>query len=295
MRIGHYQAACSPGDFDANLAKVEAGLQRARQEHVDILCYPECFLTGYFNREEPARKAAFAADDPRMESVLALTAGYDTTIVAGFNERRGGDLYNTALVARRGTLLGLYSKVSAYMNYHKQGRSFPVFEHEGTVFGVVICSDGGYIEPTRILALKGARIVFAPHYNVIGKENLLSHFTRVRRDHMARAVENRIWFVRGNQVTFGRDAGLENDGVGYGDSYILDPDGEIVVRSRRHVEDFIFCDVHDTAPDTTWGLGRSRWSAREFGALSLEAARGTRPPALEQRGQEQTMYPAAKP
>ena len=34
-------------------------------------------------------------------------------------------------------------------------------------FGVIICADGGYIEPARILALKGARIIFAPHYNYI--------------------------------------------------------------------------------------------------------------------------------
>ena len=44
---------------------------------------------------------------------------------------------NTALVARRGRLLGTYSKCSAYMKYHKQGREFPVFTHRGTVFGVV--------------------------------------------------------------------------------------------------------------------------------------------------------------
>ncbi len=39
MRIGHYQAACIPGNFKANLAKVEAGLERARREQVAILCF----------------------------------------------------------------------------------------------------------------------------------------------------------------------------------------------------------------------------------------------------------------
>jgi predicted amidohydrolase len=272
MRIGHFQAACQPGDFAANLAKVIEGLARARRERVDILCFPECFLTGYFRSERRARAGAFAVDSEQMGQVLAATRRVGTTCIVGFNELRGRDLYNTALVARRGRLLGTYSKCSAYMKYHKQGRDFPVFAHRGTVFGVVICSDGGYIEPARILALKGARIVFAPHYNYIGKDGLLNHYVRVRADHVARAVENDVWFVRGNQVTAGRDAGLDSEGVGYGDSYIVAPDGEILVRSRRHQEDLIWADVDTTATDRAWGVGRSRWSAREFGALLADAA-----------------------
>lgn len=272
MRIGHYQLACKPGNFEANLTRVIEGLERARRERVEILCFPECFLTGYEDNEKRVRKNAFAVDSAKMRKVLARTKQYDTTFIVGFNELRGRDLYNTALVARRGRLLGTYSKCTAYMPFHKQGREFPVFARHGVKFGVVICSDGGYIEPTRILALKGARIIFAPHYNYIGAPHLLTHFRKVRADHTARAVENDVWFVRGNQVTIGRDKGLKGDGVGYGDSYIMDPHGEILVRSRRHEEDFIFTDIDPRETDTAWKLGRSRWSAREFGRLMLGAA-----------------------
>ncbi len=274
MRIGHFQAVCAPGDFPANLAKVAEGLARAQRERVDIVCFPECLLTGYFSSEGPARASAFAVESPQMDQVLSLTRDCHPTIIVGFNECRGADLYNTALVARAGQLLGTYSKCSAYMPYHRQGREFPVFDHEGLRFGVVICSDGGYVEPSRILALKGARVIFSPHYNYISPDHLLDHFTRVRMDHVARAVENDVWFVRGNQVTLGRDAGLEYQGVGYGDSYILAPNGEVVVRSQRHREDFICADVDPLPTDRAWGMGRSRWSAREFGPLLLEAASG---------------------
>jgi hypothetical protein len=45
------------------------------------------------------------------------------------------------------------------------------------------------------------------------------------------------------------------------------------VRSRRHHEDFIFADVDLAATkDRAWGgVGRSKWSIREFGKL-LNAA-----------------------
>jgi predicted amidohydrolase len=273
MRIGHCQFVSKPGDFEGNLARVVSGLEKAHKDRVEVLSFPECYLTGYQDTEEEVRKHAFAADSAKMMQVLDKTSRFDPTVIVGFNELRGKDLYNTCLVAHKGHLLGLYSKCAAYMKFHKQGREFPVFERGGVKFGVIICADGGYIEPARILALKGAKIIFAPHYNYIGKEGLLRHFMQVRADHVARARENGVYFVRGNNVALGKDEAIKNyDGVGYGDSYILDPDGEIVVRSRRHVEDYFFADAVPAAADRAWGVGRSRWSLREFGKLVLEAA-----------------------
>jgi predicted amidohydrolase len=273
MKIGHYQCECSPVDFGVNLAKVIKGLEIAEAEHVEITCFPECCLSGYQDREGEVRKYAFSMDSPRIQEVLKRTKRFSSTFIVGFNEQRGQDLYNTALVIQRGQVLGTYSKCSAYMPFHKQGREFPVFECNGVKFGVVICSDGGYIEPVRILALKGARIIFSPHYNYISKEGLLKHFMQVRADHTARAVENSVYFVRGNNVTPGKDEGFSFDGVGYGDSYIMDPHGEIGVRSRRHCEDFISANIDPVmAEDKVWGVGRSLFSVREFYKYLLEAA-----------------------
>jgi predicted amidohydrolase len=277
MRIGHCQLHSACGDFAGNLAKFVAGLERADAERLEVVSFPECFLTGYPDNEEMARRDAFAVDSSRMMELLDATTRFEATTIVGFNEARGDDLYNTAAVVHKGHLLGTYSKCTAYMRFHKQGREFPVFERGGVKFGVVICSDGGYIEPTRILALKGARIVFAPHYNYIGQDHLLEHFQHVRADHTARAVENRVYFVRGNNVVLGRDPGITNyEGVGYGDSYVVDPLGEIVVRSRRMREDFIFAEVDpELAQDKGWGIGRSAWSHREFGAILDDAAAGS--------------------
>jgi predicted amidohydrolase len=98
---------------------------------------------------------------------------------------------------------------------------------------------------------------------------------QVRADHVARARENNVHFVRGNNVALGPDEAIKGyDGVGYGDSYILDPDGEMVVRSRRHVEDYFFADIVPAPADKAWDIGRSRWSLREFGKFVLAAAEG---------------------
>jgi predicted amidohydrolase len=272
MRIGHCQLDSKCGDFDGNLAKVVKGLERADHEDVEIVCFPECFLTGYPDKEDAAGRVAFAVDSPQMMKVLDRTGGFSATLIVGFNELRGKDLYNTAAVLQKGHILGTYSKCFAYLPFHKQGRDFPVFERNGLKFGVVICADGGYIEPSRILALKGTKVIFSPHYNYIAKEGLIQHFMHVRADHTARAVENKVYFVRGCNVVLGKDEGISYDGVGYGDSYVVDPYGEIVVRSRRHQEDFIMADVDENVKDTNWSVGRSLYSYRELAKQLQEAA-----------------------
>ena len=273
MRIGHSQVDSQLGDFEGNLAKVVAGLERAERERVEIVSFPECFLTGYPDTEEIARRDAFTIDSTKAMRVLDATSRFEPVVIVGFNELRGPDLFNTVLIAHNGHLLGTYSKCTAYQKFHKQGREFPVFEHHGVKFGVVICSDGGFIEPTRLLALQGAKIVFAPHFNYINQAGLIGHFMKVRADHTARAVENSVYFVRGNNVSLGKEECITRyDGVGYGDSYIMDPHGEIVVQSRRHVEDFFFADIDTTIADRSWGVGRSMWSAREFGQQLMKLA-----------------------
>jgi predicted amidohydrolase len=274
MRIGHCQLESKCGDFETNLARVVGGLERADRERVEVLSFPECFLTGYPDTEAVARKHAFAVDSPSLLKVLDRTSKFEATAIVGFNELRGKDLYNTAAVLHKGHLLGTYSKCTAYQAFHKQGREFPVFARGSLKFGVIICSDGGFIEPARILTLKGAQVIFAPHYNYISKESLLNHFQHVRADHVARAVENQVYFVRGNNVSRGKDPAISRyEGVGYGDSYIVDPYGEILVRSRRHREDFIFADIElSLVQDRAWGVGRSLFSYREFGRLLGEAA-----------------------
>jgi predicted amidohydrolase len=274
MKIAHCQFESWVGDFEHNLARFEEGLQRADAEGAKIVSFPECFFTGYPDTEELARKGAFAADSPQMQRILDVTARHAAVAIAGFNELRGSDLYNTVVVAHHGQKLGLYSKCAAYMKFHKQGRDFPVWEIDGLKFGVLICADGGYIEPARILALKGARVIFAPHFNYISDKGLISHFMKVRADHAARANENSVYFVRGNNVVLApaKSGITRNPGIGYGDSYVMDPHGEILVQSRRHQEDFITAEIDPNhRQDTAWGLSKSAWSFREFAPFVQEA------------------------
>ena len=235
VRIGHYQCVCQQGDFEANLNKVIEGLELASDAKLDIVSFPESFLTGYFPSEEDARANSFSVDSPQMRRVLQATARFEPLFMAGFNELRSGELWNTVAVIERGKLLGRYSKAMPIHRYFKPGRDFPVFEKNGLKFGIVICADGGYIEPTRILALKGARLVFAPHFNFVSRP--VRHYEMVRNDHIARAVENGVYFLRANNAVPDRNLkGSNYEGYGYGDSYLLNPNGQIVAGAGLYHE-----------------------------------------------------------
>ena len=235
VRIGHFQCVCRQGDIEANLKKVIEGLELAADANLDIVSFPESLLMGYFPREEDARANAFTVDSPQMQRVLKETVHFECLFMVGFNELRDDRLFNTVAVIERGKLLGRYSKAMPIHGYFTPGREFPVFEKNGLKFGIVICADGGYIEPTRILSLKGARLIFAPHFNFVSGP--VKHYQMVRNDHIARAVENGVYFLRGNNVVPGNTLeGSAYQGYGYGDSYVLNPNGTVVAAAGLYHE-----------------------------------------------------------
>lgn len=263
MRIGHYQCICRPEDFTANLATVTGALARAAELGITILCFPETFLAGYFSDADRCRANAWTIDSPQMTRLLAETADFPVMFIVGFNELRGEKLYNTAAVVDQGRLVGTYCKAFPCFAHFTPGREAPVFHKDGCCFGVIICADGGYPEPARLLAMQGARVIFAPHYNYIGPENVIDHYLHVRHDHIARAVENGVFFVRGNNVERGFQESLGYEGIGYGDSYILDPNGQVMAAAGVRDEVLIWADI-DLERRYYGSHNKSERSARAF-------------------------------
>jgi len=275
VRIGHYQCICRQGDFEANLKTVILGLKLASEAGLDVVSFPESFLTGYYSSEKDTRTHCFAIDSPQIKRVLKETAHFQAMFMVGFNELRQDKLYNTVALIERGKLLGHYSKAMPCYGFFAPGREFPVFEKKGLKFGVIICADGGYVEPARILALKGAKLIFAPHYNFVS--NPVRHYQMVRNDHIARAVENGVYFLRGNTVDPNRHvAGLgDRAGYGYGDSYLLNPNGEVVAAAGLYHEYLMVYNldlgkIHRSRPAL-----RSRQSASALNHVYQETLRRT--------------------
>lgn len=247
MIVASYQGPVAFAEPEMNLQSVENDVKRAQAAGAEIVCFPETFLHGYFRDREQALQNAVDLQGNYFKGVLDRLKAFSPTILLGLNEIRDGKLFNTVVVVEKGELLGRYSKNYLVFNYFERGNEFPVFERNGVKFGVVICADTSYIEPARILAMKGARIIFTPHFNYIGYDGLDNHTWRVRQHHIAIAIDNSVFVVRSN-VVVPESQGSEifgYAGVGVGDSVILDTFGHVLAEAGLCRSDLLIHDLPD--------------------------------------------------
>ncbi len=153
------------GDLSKSLEEIKRALAWAEDERIDVLCLPECFLTGYFRKPAPATRNSIDLDSARFDTILDELAGFDSTLILGLIERSDAGLFNSAAVVERGKLVGRYRKQHLVESAFEAGNDAPVFERNGIRFGVNICFDANFPEAARDLAERGAALIFYPLNN----------------------------------------------------------------------------------------------------------------------------------
>ena len=258
MKIAAYQGPVVFRDAEANLNATEKALADAQSQGAEILAMPETFLHGYFSAERFKPEYAVDLQGAEFRRICERLAKFDCTLLLGLFERRGERVFNTVVVLERGKLLGVYAKTYAYMSYETRGAEFPIFERRGIKYGVNVCADTSYIEPARILAMKGAQIIFTPHFNYISHEHVDNHTTEVRNHHIAMAINNGVYVARSNVVvpeSVGKGP-LGYSGVGVGDSLILDRRGRVLAEAGICRSALLVCDLPE---DDLKKGGPQRW------------------------------------
>jgi predicted amidohydrolase len=254
IRIGSFQGAIVENNLEANLRKV----REVVAEHagsLDFLCFPETFLSGY--APESINESAIPLDDPHFLALVDFTADYDTVILVGLSERRSDGVYNTQTVLHRGKLLGIQTKIMLTQGYDsryfQQELDIKVFEAKGVKFGIAICHTSSFVEPALYMRLKGARLLFTPHFNdmppevvVPGVGSFSSHAHRemVLNNQAALATLLKMVVVRSNIVV------ISADHLGWGDSNIWGMDGILAAKG----EPFTECVVKADFPLETFTL-----------------------------------------
>lgn len=222
MRIAAHQVPEYRLDVESALRQLES----ARPD-VEIACFPECYLQGYLTDRAVASEHAIDLRSDEFGGLLARLEGVAPALVFGLIERDGDRLYNTAVVVRAGRLLGSYRKRHLLdgESCFSAGDGWPVFELDGTVFGINICFDLQFPDGIAELARQGATVVLCPCNNmmrrpVAAKYRELHHPIRQRR-----ARESGVWIVCAD-VTGPADA----DRVCYGPTSVIDPTGTVVAQ-----------------------------------------------------------------
>ena len=279
VTVAATQMACS-WDRAANVDGVESLIREAVAKGAQIILPQELFETPYFCKDQKQslfELAAPAEDHPVIERMRSLARELSVVIPVSFFEKARNAYYNSmAMVDADGSLLGIYRKSHipdgpGYQEkfYFSPGDTgIPVFKTRYATVGCAICWDQWFPETARIMALKGAEILFYP--TAIGSEpqdssiDSQGHWTRVMQGH---AGANLMPLVASNRV--GVEQGESCALTFYGSSFIAGPQGEIVAqadRESRTVLTATFDLDRIAAQRASWGVFRDR-RPELYGAL----------------------------
>ena len=259
-------------DRNANLKKAEGLLAKAASGGARIACFPELTLQQFFPQyfgEEKFFKLAEPLAGKTVRAFREMAARYRIGVIPNIYERgeSPGRRYDTSpVIDARGKLLGSQQMMHIARDptedekfYYRPGeRGFNVFSLEGLRIGVAICYDRHFPEHMRILALKGAQVIFVP-----------AAATGLHRDAWevearASAVANGVFLAQVNKV--GREGNLEF----FGSSLIVGPRGEVTARASGEREEVLMGDIAPALADRTrdeWPFLRDR-RPDTYGALT---------------------------
>ena len=260
-------------DRDRNVAKAKEMVRRAAAQGANIVLLPELFETPYFCQDESASHLALAKPfegNPLIGEFAALAKELVVALPLSFFERANNVYFNSlAMIDESGRVLGRYRKSHipdgpGYQEkfYFRPGDTgFKVWPAGNASVGTAICWDQWFPEAARVMALKGAEILFYP--TAIGSEpppappvDSRDHWRRVMQGH---AAANYMPVVAANRV--GVEKGQAGEIRFYGSSFITGPTGEILVELDRGEEDVITARLNLAEIASlrgSWGLFRDR-------------------------------------
>lgn len=249
MKISLLQMSCS-NDKEKNVEKAISYVKKASEAGSDIICLQELFSTIYFAYTQDPKYFELAEKIPGETTKRLEVAAkeYGVAIIAPLFELDSevpGIYYNTAIVIdSNGEYRGKYRKthlpqLPGYDEkyYFKPGNlGYPIFEVSNHKIGVYICYDRHFPEGPRIMALKGAEMVFIPTctgvYPELWELELRAH-----------ASFNTVYVAGVNRV------GSEYEGQTYpyyGGSMVVDPSGKVLAKASNK-EELLNVEVNEDA------------------------------------------------
>ncbi len=225
--VAGIQLAPTP-DKDKNISKAKDLIEIAASEGAEIIALPQLFNTEWFPAaiDKSNFSLAESADGPTITSLSESALKTKSVLIAPIFEKAGKKNFNTAFViGPSGEIIGKYRKVHVPQiplweerSYFAPGDlGFPVFKTPGATIGFQLCWDTFFPEGFRILALKGAEIIFIPTASAF----FHSH-KKWERAIAASAHSNGLFIMRVNRV------GTEGVQEFYGRSCTVRPDGELI-------------------------------------------------------------------
>lgn len=237
MKIAALQMQAVPGDIEANLARIASAAKEAAAGGARLLIAPELAVNGYGAADAFARHAS-PADGELVAQLAAIARENGLALVAGFAEKHGDAVYNSAVFTDGIGTNAVYRKTCLYGDYERQwfraeAAATVQVKFSGLNLGLLICYDVEFPENVRRLALAGVDLVIVPTALPRGASGtfIAEHMIQVR------AFENQVFVA---YVDHCGDDGL----FAYaGLSRIAAPDGTVLAAAPAEGEALIFAEI----------------------------------------------------
>lgn len=256
IRVASISVLPDKWDKVANWKRIETLTRKAVDEGgAKVIVTPEGALDGYVINEVNAEKdpekrkesvqkfmdLAEPLDGEFIDQAIKLARELDIFFVLGFLEKSGADLLNTVImIDPDGDIIAKYSKTHFAQGYtinptcYVPGNDYPVFDTPFGKVGILICYDRQLPEPARIVALKGAQVLFLPSYG--SYDNGDGWNTRLLQ---TRAYENRFPLIFSHPYQ----------------SLIIDRSGDIEAQANSN--EVVYCEIR-TDPSRYEGRFKNR-------------------------------------
>jgi NAD+ synthase (glutamine-hydrolysing) len=230
------------GDLAGNRERIEARIDEAKRQGVDLLLFPELAVTGYPPEDLLLRPGFIRAAERTLDEIARSARGIVALVGYPHYDR---DLYNACAVCSGGEVKAVYRKrflpnygVFDEDRYFAPGDDLLLLEHGKTLVGVTICEDLWQPGPPATdLSLAGAELLV----NVSASPFHLAKDREREEMLVTRARDNSCFVALCNAV------GGQDELIFDGHSVVLDDEGEVLARAPGFEEALLVVDVDPEA------------------------------------------------
>lgn len=241
LRIGLAQINPTVGDMRGNVEIITRMITTAKQQHLDLLVFPELCLCGY-PPEDLLHKPKFPADNSKaLKELLPETDAI--TAVIGYAQSQDDSCFNAAAILHNRQVLSVYHKgqlpnygVFDEKRYFTPGHQPVIIEQKGIYIAITICED--------IWNIQWMETLLAPHRDRLDMIVNLSGSPfhagklRQRQDILARCARH-----FGCPVAYCNLVGGQDELVFDGRSMIVDEKGTVITQAREFEPDLCVADI----------------------------------------------------
>ena len=228
LRVGVVQMRLSP-DLCINTKNILKYIELARSKKINLLCFPECALTGYIRNHRQVNANDVFSEVSKLQKVSDSSG---VALVVGSSLPSRGKIFNTAFIITPHNKVKKYFKRTLteydkkYFSHGREGvRSFGV---RGLTCGVLICRDqNDPLLPRRFRKINVLLYLSSHYYKA---QELERKERKNKAFPIVRAIENKVYVLKADAV------GSQDGKVSVGTSMIVDPSG-VVVAEAPHMND----------------------------------------------------------